>query len=72
MANIHVQSPNIRYSERSIEADYEYDSVRCVQDSNGLKVSVLFERPRLLPAQILMICYPCSGLSNEIGHDIQD
>ena len=39
MANIHVQSPNIRYTENTIESDYEYDSVRCVQDSNGLKVS---------------------------------
>lgn len=40
MATVNVQSPNIRYSEQAIEADYEYENVRCVKDekSNSIKV----------------------------------
>lgn len=40
MAKINVQSPNVRYTEDTIEADYEYDNVKCVQDKAGnIKVS---------------------------------
>lgn len=41
MATVNVQSPNIRYSESLIEADYEYENVRCVKDekTNSIKVS---------------------------------
>lgn len=41
MARINVQSPNIRYSDGAIEADYEYENVKCVHDtkSNTIKVS---------------------------------
>lgn len=40
--SVNVQSPNIRYTESLIEADYEYENVRCVKDekTNSIKVSV--------------------------------
>ena len=40
MATINVQSPNIRYTQELIEADYEYENVRCVKDekTNSIKV----------------------------------
>lgn len=32
MSKISVQSPNIHYSDEAIEADYEYDNVKCIFD----------------------------------------
>lgn len=62
MAAINVQSPNIRYSAESIEADYEYESVRCVKDdkANSIKVypmkSLLtFRTERKVPRTGLML-----------------
>lgn len=38
---VNVQSPNIRYTDETIEADYEYDNVKCIRDekTNSVKVS---------------------------------
>lgn len=41
MAKVIVQSPNIRYSDDAIEADYEYDNVKCVQDGKAGSVKVI-------------------------------
>lgn len=38
---VNVQSPNIRYTDETIEADYEYDNVKCIRDekTNSIKVN---------------------------------
>jgi len=38
--DLQVQSPNIRYTQENIEADYEYENVRCAVDerTNTIKV----------------------------------
>lgn len=42
MAKINVQSANIRYTDDLIEADYQYDNVKCVHDpkNDSIKVSI--------------------------------
>lgn len=42
MAKINVQSPNIRYTPEAIEADYEYETVKCTKDGKTNTIKVLF------------------------------
>lgn len=62
MAKVNVQSPNVRYNDDAIEADYEYDDVKCVQDekSDSVKVYpmrsvITFRTERKLPRAGLMM-----------------
>ncbi|XP_046916603.2 LOW QUALITY PROTEIN: inositol-3-phosphate synthase [Dermatophagoides farinae] len=59
---VNVQSPNIRYTDETIEADYEYDNVKCIRDekTNSIKIypmkSVLtFRTERRIPRTGLMM-----------------
>ncbi len=38
--SIVIQSPNVRYYEDVIEADYEYDNVRCKKDEKTGNIKV--------------------------------
>lgn len=62
MATVNVQSPNIRYSESLIEADYEYENVRCVKDEKTksikaypMKSVITFRTERKVPRTGLML-----------------
>ncbi|RWR99989.1 hypothetical protein B4U79_03213, partial [Dinothrombium tinctorium] len=56
-----VESPNVRYSEETIEADYEYENTRCSKDENGvlkvfpMKTLITFRTQRKVPKLGLML-----------------
>ncbi|OTF82306.1 inositol-3-phosphate synthase 1-A-like protein [Euroglyphus maynei] len=59
---VNVQSPNIRYTDETIEADYEYDNVKCIPDdkTNSVKVYpmrsvITFRTERRIPRTGLMM-----------------
>ncbi|GAV04713.1 hypothetical protein RvY_14948 [Ramazzottius varieornatus] len=61
-AQLFVQSPNLRYGEKFIESDYEYENVRCRRDerTNTIQVqatrtAVTFRTQRTVPKFGLML-----------------
>jgi len=38
--DLYVDSPNVKYSEEHIEADYVYESVKCVKDAETKRITV--------------------------------
>lgn len=37
-----VDSPNVKYTDEHIEADYVYESVKCVRDEETKRITVSF------------------------------
>ncbi|KAI1298747.1 Inositol-3-phosphate synthase 1-A [Halotydeus destructor] len=37
---LQIQSPNLRYEDKAIEADYQYENVRCVRDERNNTIKV--------------------------------